>query len=598
MSNTEQQQIKSTFANTVQSIREHLSSWHKRRMALLAVLIVISAFCDVVSLGLILPIISIATDPTIIQRNQYLSWAYNYFQFDSVAQFSLVLVIVVMFFYLIKNSYALFVNWLSTKFTVDVAIHITRNQFNKYYDLTYLDFTNINSALILNHVFSNPTSYMIWIINPVIMLFSELLIVLFIIGFMIFSNPILFLCLVATVGPATFLIYYSLRNVNTQIGTGMDLAYPRAVEALNHSIFGYTDIKLTGTERVFRQKYLAAIEKYHSLNMKGAFLSLVPLRAYELVAIIGIVVVFAYIYFRNMIEANSEALTLVVLFAVSASRIMPSLNRIVSSMMYIRKTQVSIKNLNFLKDKTLDNRTEVTSDPLTFNKEIIFENINFRFTKDQGYLLRNISFTVKKGEKIGFVGVSGSGKTTLMNILLRFLKEDDGAITTDGTKLTDRNMRSWRNLLGYVKQDIFIMDASIKANIAFGEDKIDEQKLMRAITQASLQDLVDSLPEGVETKIGEKGSKLSGGQRQRIGIARALYRDAQILIFDEATSALDTATETEVTEAIDKLSDINKTIFIIAHRITTLKNCNRIYELEKGCIKSEYSYRELIDKVV
>jgi len=205
---------------------------------------------------------------------------------------------------------------------------------------------------------------------------------------------------------------------------------------------------------------------------------------------------------------------------------------------------------------------------------------------------------VKKGEKIGFVGSSGSGKTTLMNLILRFYPENSGSVLVDGVKLTERHTDAWRRIIGYVKQDIFLIDGSIKDNITLSEENSDIPRLMSAIHQASLDDLVASLPEGIDSPVGEKGGKLSGGQRQRLGIARSLYRNAEVLIFDEATSALDTATENEVTEAIDALSGSNKTIFIIAHRITTLKNCDRIYELSNGRIAGVYSYQEMLAKVI
>lgn len=213
-------------------------------------------------------------------------------------------------------------------------------------------------------------------------------------------------------------------------------------------------------------------------------------------------------------------------------------------------------------------------------------------------MLKDINLKIKKGEKIGIVGSSGSGKTTLMNVLLRFYYEDHGAIRIDGVKLGPEHLIDWRKKIGYVKQDIFLLDATIRENIAFGEGIIDDHRLALAIKQASLEKFIESLPEGLETNIGEKGSKLSGGQRQRISIARSLYRNADILIFDEATSALDNQTELEVTESIDSLSEVNKTIFIIAHRVTTLRNCDRIYDLKEGAIAGIYSYTELVEKII
>ena len=283
-------------------------------------------------------------------------------------------------------------------------------------------------------------------------------------------------------------------------------------------------------------------------------------------------------------------------FAAAAYRLMPSMNRLLNSVNYINNNQVSIYNLNLYEDLIKPDVTSQNSQPVLFNESIELKHISFQFPGTGKKVLSDLSITVKKGEKIGLVGSSGSGKSTIMNLLLRFFHENSGEILVDGKKLTNDQIVSWRNLIGYVKQDIFLIDGSIRENITLDDPEPDVNRLRNAIRQASLEDLVNSRPEGVESRIGEKGSQLSGGQRQRIGIARSLYRNAEILIFDEATSALDSATELEVSKAIDSLSEIHKTVFIIAHRITTLKNCDRIYELKDGQVSGIYTYQELIAK--
>jgi ABC-type multidrug transport system fused ATPase/permease subunit len=322
----------------------------------------------------------------------------------------------------------------------------------------------------------------------------------------------------------------------------------------------------------------------------------IPFRTNEVIALIGMIIILVYGLFFT--ENRNEIITLIGLFAAASYRLMPSLNRIVNSLNFINVNQVSIDNLNrYIEYFHLANSQKLKRLPVTFERSIEFRNITFSFPDAAKPVLENISLEVKKGEKVGFIGKSGSGKTTLMNILLRFYVPQSGKILVDGTEITDENIGSWRSKIGYVKQDIFLMDASIRDNITFGDEHPDEQRLQAAIQQASLSEWINSLPDGVNTMTGEDGSRLSGGQKQRIGIARALYRNAEVLIFDEATSALDITTEQEVTFAIDRLSNTNKTIFIIAHRITTLKNCDRIYELSNGSVLGTFTYKELADKV-
>lgn len=588
----------STFKNTFQSMREHLSAKQKKEMIWLGLLIFVQGVLDVFGLGLIIPIVNIASNPEVVTENKFhLGDIYNYFGFESMNSFILFVLMAVLLFYIFKTAFGLLVYWISAKFATDVAVHITQNQYDKYYAVSYLDFTNIKSSVITNHVFNNPTSYLAWVVNPVIMIFSEIIIVTLIVVSIIFIDFTLFLCIIGIVAPATLLIYYSLKNKSSLYGQELDRVVPLVYGSLNASVNGYIDVKLAGKEKDFRKRYLDGIFRYHDVGQKANFIGLVPLRAYEIVALLSIVVIFVYVLFISAKDA-STAVVLVGAFAAAAYRLMPSMNRIVGNLMYIKRSQSTVKNLNYYADAIPGRKPAIVEEDIFFNTEIAFRKINYQFPDAGKLVLNNINFEVQKGEKVGFVGSSGSGKTTLMNVLLRFIIEQSGAILVDGKPLTENNLRNWRKLIGYVKQDIFILDGTIKENIAFGETEVDERRLLRAISQASLTDLVRTLPEGVNSIVGEKGSKLSGGQRQRIGIARALYREAQILVFDEATSALDNETEAEVTDAIDKLSDTNKTIFVIAHRITTLKNCNRIYELKNGTIESVHSYAELLERVL
>ena len=428
------------------------------------------------------------------------------------------------------------------------------------------------------------------------MLVSEMIMVLLIITGIAIYDIKLFLFIAVIIGPSTYLIFALLKKRSTRIGAEVDRIYPAAMAMLIQTIGGYIDIKLADKEKFYRDKFLTLQQQYHRLNMQSYLQNLIPLRANELVALTGVIIIFVYAIFIQ--DDSSSAVTMIGLFAAAAYRLMPSLNRIVSSMIYIRKNQTAMNNLSLYENEILENKFTGTKKVVRFEKEIHLNNISFCYPGKDEEVLNNIDIRIKRGEKIGFIGLSGSGKTTLMNVLLRFYIEQRGNITVDGVPLTPENTTDWRLKIGYVKQDIYLLDASIKENITLGDSPVNETLLDLAIKQASLDKLVDTLPQGLNTLVGERGSKLSGGQRQRISIARSLYRNAEILIFDEATSALDNQTEQEVTESIDSLSDTQKTIFIIAHRITTLRNCDRIYELKDGSIGGVYTYQELIEKVI
>ncbi|MEO5571353.1 MAG: ABC transporter ATP-binding protein [Bacteroidia bacterium] len=585
-----------SIRNAIRSIKDHVSAAQKKRLMWLWLLILISAILDVFGLAIMLPIITAATKPELIHTSMFLKPLFDNMHFQSDNNFLLFLIFSLLAFFVFKSAFGLFVNYVQIRLSSEIAMHLSKNQFSKFFSLNFSDFQNLKTADMTKDIVANPNSYVQFIVFSLITLGSELLIVFFIVTGIAIANIQLFVFIVATVGPATLLVTTVIRRKSGEIGAGIDTNFPKAMGEVNQALNGYIDIKLADKENFYRGKYLHYQGKFQWYMMKYYFMNQVPFRTNEVVAVLGVVVIFFYALFLN--DGNQEIISLIGLFAAASYRLMPSMNRIVNMMNFLNVNQVAIHNLNHFMDHFRTHQKEELLDTeISFVKEITFKNISFRFPDSDKSIINNLTFTVKKGEKLGFVGSSGSGKTTLMNILLRFYIENSGDVLADGVKLTNDNMKSWRKKIGYVKQDIFLIDGTIRENIGFGEDEIDEARLQKAIKQASLEKFVQSLPEGLNTLIGERGSRLSGGQKQRIGIARSLYRNAEILIFDEATSALDNATEQEVTESIDSLSETNKTIFIIAHRITTLKNCDKIFELKNGEISGMYKYQELVEKV-
>lgn len=592
----EEQEIdrSNALSKAIKSLKVHLTSSQKKKMLGLSFLIFISAVFDVFGLASILPLVKLATEPSLIFKNELLSKIYSAGQFTNEKNFLLFVIITVFLFFLIKTLFGLFVNYLQTKFSTAVAYGITKRQFEKYFGLNYYQFSSIKSSSIIHHVINNPISYITWVVLPLIMLLSETIIVILIVGGIAFYDFKLFVFISIIIGPATWLIYRMLKNKSTHIGLEMNKIFPQSMGTLNQTVLGYIDIKLADKEDFYKNKFLRLQKSYHALNMKSYLHNLIPMRANEMVALSGVILIFIYAIFLT--DNTASAIVMVSLFAAAAYRLMPSLNRIISSMVYIQKNLGALENLNLYQEEI--KADEEIQEIIQFNQSINIENIFFKFPNTNNYIINDVSLSIKKGEKIGIIGSSGSGKTTLINILLKFHNNYEGAIKIDDTVLNNQHLKSWRKLIGYVKQDIFLMDASIIDNITFNDSKPDDKRLKDAIEQSSLTSFINNLPEGLNTRIGERGSSLSGGQKQRLSIARSLYRNAEILIFDEATSALDNQTEQEVSDAIDKLSHTQKTIIIIAHRLTTLKNCDRIYELKEGKIVAVHQYADLIKNII
>jgi ATP-binding cassette subfamily B protein len=291
----------------------------------------------------------------------------------------------------------------------------------------------------------------------------------------------------------------------------------------------------------------------------------------------------------------AQAVPILGALALAAQRLLPLMQQAYSSWSNLRQNQYSLKDtLEFL-DQPLPNELDSSSEPIEFVKDIALDNISFSYSAGAQPILQDLSLTITKGSRIGFIGETGSGKSTLLDIVMGLLQPSTGSLKIDGAIVDAQNLRAWQKHVAHVPQSIFLADGTIAENIAFGLplDQIDAVWVRQAAEQAQIHDIIEKLPNGYQTMVGERGVRLSGGQRQRLGIARAIYKQADVIIFDEATSALDNDTEKAVMEAIDQLSN-ELTILIIAHRLTTLKNCSQIIELDKGSVKRVGKYDQLI----
>ncbi|GAB2775931.1 ABC transporter ATP-binding protein [Hymenobacter latericoloratus] len=516
--------------------------------------------------------------------------------FQTETAFFVTAVLVVFVFFLLKNIFISWINYKQVQFTADVALKIIDSQYVKYIGLPFWRFQEIGTFKVVNEVLTVPNAYLNGIMRQLFVLLSEGIIILIVVLGILLYQPTLFVILAATLVPATYVTYKALRNRVQRLGEERDLHAPTAYSIVSDTFAGYVELKLAHKLQLFRQRINANQRLLQNVDAKGYVYGLLPPRTIEMVSILAVVTIILYALLVT--RDTTTLVTIVGLFAAAAYKLMPSVNRILASMVSMKQHLYTLEALKAYEEPQWREHMIKQEPAIRFQQRVEFDNITFAFPGSDKPVLRNISFTINKGEKIGFIGSSGSGKTTLMNLLLRFYTQQSGEIRVDGVPLRLENTEAWHQLVGYVKQDTFLMQASLRDNITLGESDPDPQRLQYALEQASLADFVESLPQGLDTVSGERGARLSGGQRQRIGVARAMYKQTQILVMDEATSALDTQTEKEVTEAINKLSATDITILIIAHRITTLRQCDRIYELKDGQIVAVHTYEDLIAKHV
>ncbi|OWP61507.1 hypothetical protein CDA63_19015 [Hymenobacter amundsenii] len=587
---------KGIIGYSINSIGYYLDSAQKRKVVIMFLLLLLSSFLDVLGLASLVPIMVVAGEPGGIHKNKYFDWIYQELSFQSDKSFLLFVIVGVFFFFLAKNAFSIWINSVQAKFTAEIGMKVISSQLDKYLRFPYWHFNDYGSAKLINSSLQVPSTYVNMTIRPLLVFFSEVsMVAVIVVGIMLYE-PLLLVVLVFVLAPTAFFTYKVLRNRSQYIGKRIDELNPISIATITDLFTGFAELKLADKQHRFRNLLLESQREIRRLDAESYMYSLVPLRVIEMVAVLGVVTIFLYSLF--LAESSTSIVALVGLFAAAAYRLMPSVNRILTSMVQMKQTRYAIANLESFREQEFDEQVPIQQLPLIFKESLIMENISFAFPREDRLVLQDINLTIRKGEKIGFIGSSGSGKTTLMNLLLRFYTEQQGRILVDGQPLTAQHLKAWHSIIGYVKQDTFLMQSSIKDNITLGDPEVDEERLSYSIEQASLQEFVNSLPLGSDTLIGERGSKLSGGQRQRIGIARALYKRTKILMLDEATSALDNETEREVNEAINKLAQTDITILIIAHRITTLRECDRIYELSQGRLIAQHQYQDLVQTVI
>jgi ATP-binding cassette, subfamily B, bacterial PglK len=327
---------------------------------------------------------------------------------------------------------------------------------------------------------------------------------------------------------------------------------------------------------------------------KNKFIGASPRYVMEAIGM-TLIAIFAYIATQEQGGVGTVIPVLGTL-ALAAQRVLPAIQQIYSSYNSIKGSKYSLKDVIALLEQQLPYySSEMPPIPIKFNKSIVLKNISFRYRSDLPWVLKDFNLTLNKSKHIGFIGVTGSGKSTLLDIVMGLLSQTQGEMLIDDQVITNKNYRSWQAHIAHVPQSVYLSDNSIEENIAFGSaiEKIDGNRVIKAAKQAQILELVESLPDGFQTRIGERGVRLSGGQRQRIGIARALYKRASVLIFDEATSALDNETESSIMQTIKNL-DKDLTVLIIAHRLTTLKDCDQIVKLGVNNTVEILEYKEII----
>ena len=556
----------------------------RRNSIILFFLMLIGVGLETLGVGLVIPALSLFTQKNFAAKYPTLLPLLNFF--GNPDQHNLVVggLLLLLGVYFIKAVYLVFLTWNQNRFTFDIGARLSLRLFTIYLRQPYAFHLQRNSAQLIRNVTNEVSIFTGSVLSPMMQLFSESLIVVGLCLMLLVVEPIGTISIVCVLGLTGWSFFRFTEGSITRWGKARQHHEGLRLQHLQQGLGGAKDVKLLGREGDFLKQYSIHNRESAKVSRLNATMQQLPRLWLELLAVCGLVALVL------VMLAQGGALETIIpklgLFAVVTFRLMPSVNRLLNVLQSLKYCLPVIDVLQ--KDLILSapEDPEKKSTQSTFHKSLELQHITYTYPGADLPSLKDISLTIKCGESIGFIGTSGAGKSTLVDILLGLLPPDQGTVKVDDENIQQK-LRGWQNQIGYVPQSIYLTDDTLLRNIAFGLsiEEINKESVLNAIRAAHLEDFIQSLPDGLDTVVGERGVRLSGGQRQRIGIARALYHDPSVLVLDEATSALDTATEQGVMEAVRELQG-SKTIIIVAHRLSTIEHCDRLYNLENGRIKS------------
>lgn len=578
---------------------------HKSLIAMLFLFILVSGL-EVFGTGMIAPFIAIAINPDTIKNIYWLDLIYKELHFNSEQQFLIFLGLVVIIAFYLKAFLAFNAQKTVFKFSSDLKRKLSCKLLKSYIEAPYSYHVRINSATLIQNITNTTDAVSIGVVSTSLTFISNTVIVLALMLLLIKTNAIA-LILIAVLLLISFGLLHPMKDRLARWSKEGFHAYGEMIRIINHGLGGLKETRVIGCEFYFENQMEEQSKIYaKSSTLASAYgnLSRFVLEPLMMSFLIG----FTFLFITLNQDKTQNLTGVLGIFALASVRLLPAVGNLISGINVIRGNIYSLDRL-FFDFKELEKEKLITNfdsarvsnkllpkglQTFRFADKVILDKLTFQYPNTTRNVLEDISLSIRKGESIGLIGKSGAGKTTLVDVILGLFIPQLGDIKVDGVSVYS-DLRSWQNMLGYVPQSIFLIDDTLERNIAYGvpDHLIDQNKLKKAIAMAQLSEVVDQLPDGVKTIIGERGVLLSGGQRQRVGIARVLYHEREILVFDEATAALDTKTEHLISEATKALAG-SKTIIIIAHRLSTIEHCDCIYQLEQGRILKSGSYQEVI----
>jgi ABC-type multidrug transport system fused ATPase/permease subunit len=570
------------------------------RGAALLLMMLIGAVLEAMGIALVLPFLALVSEPDAIERSDFLQSVSDMFGLSETRDLLILIGSILLALTVLKAFYLTLLYWVQNKFVFGRQAEVSRRLYTAYLFGPYTFHLRRNTAELLRTASFDVLFVFTQILLPLCMILVEAMVVTVVLAVLIVVAPGTTQVALMAIGGLAALSQVLARGKLREFGRRQQATQERMFRWVNEGIGSIKETKVLGSEGFFTEKYGRSGREYARAVRFKHFAADAPRVAIEGLVLSGI---FAVVLILLLEGRDLDAvLPTLGLFAIAAVRLMPSASRITTALTAIRFHRVSLdvvyrdlKELERIGSERPVATGERADEGLEFTNDLTLDRVSYRYEGATEPALREISLTIARGESVGFVGPSGAGKTTLIDVLLGLLEPTEGRVLVDGVDVASR-LRAWQRRVAYIPQPVFLLDDTILRNVAFGlpHDEIDEARAWKALRSAQLEQFVADLPDRLDTVIGEHGARVSGGQRQRVGIARALYRDAEVLVLDEATAALDYATERELNRSIAGLSG-EKTTITIAHRLSTVRGCDRLYFLDSGRIGAVGTYEELLE---
>ena len=558
----------------------------------------ILGFMEMASVGSIMPLVTVLANPKVVESNRYFSEIYNWLGFSTPQHFLLFLGMFVFAFALGVTAFKAMTSWATLRFTRTQSYSLSRRLFQGYLHQPYEWFLGKHSSDLGRTVLTEVNTVVAGSLTPAMRFVTQLIIAAFLVGLLLMVDAVLASVVAIIFGGAYGLVLWTSRRHVSRIGVDRLRANLERFRISNEALGGIKDIKLLGLEHTFLHRFERPSKRLVRHAANSQIIAQLPQYAMQVITLSTVMVIV--LYQLHVHEDLSQALPVIALYAMAGQRLQPAFHQAYMGLTTLQFNKPALDHLHYdlLTEKKFNKPNGETAEARLseLRHQLELRDVTYCYPGATSLALKNVSLTIPARATVGLVGQTGAGKTTTVDLILGLLEPKEGELLVDGTPIGRENQRAWQNCLGYVPQEIFLADDTVAANIAFGVecDRIDMNTVERAARIANLHKFVsEELKDGYDTSIGERGVRLSGGQRQRIGIARALYRNPDVVIMDEATSALDNVTERAVIDAVHSLAH-KKTIILIAHRLTTVQRCDIIFVLEGGRVVASGTYDELI----